>query len=580
MNQTKGKLRWLLPFFKPYRFLLFIVLCLALISTALELSYPFLSKVFIDDVLLQPTYSLKSILILTFTLMVGGIILQAGNSLLYLHVTLRIVKSIRLHVFNHLERLSYKFFLRTRIGDITTRLNGDINIVQSMLTDGVLNFIIAIITFIIITTVLIYLHWKLFLITLFIFPLLTLSLIYFRPLITNKAKEIREKQSDIQAHMIETFSQIRLVKLLVAEKEQSVILDNEIEHLNKKTLQYAIVESLAGGIPRILTFGMTSIILFIGGIMVLNDELTVGSLLAFTTYLSRYFSPVQTIAGLYIRFHTMLVSLRRLTEYLEEQPEHYDEKHEKQVINDKAELRCHKLSFTYKDRTLFNNVSLQLKAGNAYALAGPSGSGKSTFIDLLVNLRQPTTGTVYLNDQSIYQIPVNQLRKNVFVVPQDIELIHQTVKENLLFSLSKEERTQMTDEQIKRVCQYVNLHEEIMRLPEQYNTVLGEQGRVLSGGQKQRLSIARGLLRDPTILILDEATSGLDYRLEQDIFNQLQNWLHEDERRMLMIVSHRLHSLQWVDEWLVIENEHISKVNKLSLMSEDNANTFKQVTLK
>lgn len=550
---------WLIPFFKRYCILLFIVFCLALISTALELSYPYLSKVFIDDVLIEQTYSLKFILLLTFSLMVIGILLQIGNSFLYLYITLNIMKQIRLYVFNHLQRLTYRFFLQTRVGDLTTRLNGDINIVQNMLTDGVLNFLMSIITFIIITSVLIYLDVTLFLLTLFIFPLLTFTLIYFRPIITRMTKNIREKNSDIQAHMIDSFSQIRLIKLLVAEKIQHERLDVEIEQLNKKTLRYAIVESFASNIPRIVTFGMTAIILFIGGMMVLANELTIGSLLAFTTYLSRYFSPVQSIANLYIRFHAMLVSLRRLTEFLHEDKEFYGQYAEEQLRDQQTTIQLDGMSYTFKSRSLFSNVTYTFHSGKAYALIGDSGSGKSTLLDMFVHLRKPSSGTVLFNDVPLQYIPVNALRKEVFVIPQEVELIHDTVIENLLFHLDESERKHILETQIECICKKVQLHEEIMNLPNGYETILGERGRMLSGGQKQRLSIARGLLQNPKILVLDEATSGLDYTLEKHLFKELNRWLKSDPSRMLLIVSHRIHALDWVDEVLQIQNGQLER---------------------
>ena len=568
MNRKRHMLRWLWPFFSPHRFVLVLVFIFAIIGTALELSYPYLSKVFIDDVLIQPKYSLKSILLLTVGLTVFGTILQLVNSYIYLRTTLTIIKKLRLHLFLHLERLRYSFFVRTRVGDITTRLNGDINIVQGTLTDGLLQFCMSVLTLMFITGVLIYLDWKLFLLTLFIFPLLIVSLLYFRPKITKKTKHIRENQSDIQGHMIETFGQIRLIKLLRAEEDRKDKLGVKIDQLNQNSLQYAIIESMAGGIPRIITMGMSSIILFLGGMMVIDGSMTLGSLLAFTAYLSRFISPVQTLAGLYIRFQNMFVSLHRLMEYLQ-LPLEDDGAHAAfPTKRDGGSLfQCRAVGKRYGENSrLFKDVGLTLEGSTSYALVGPSGSGKSTFIDLLVRLKLSSEGELLFRGRPIEDIPVDELRKQVFIVAQEVEILHDTVMENLLLGISQDERRQITKEEIVLVCQQIGLHFEIQQLSEQYDTVIGERGKVLSGGQKQRLSIARGLLRKPDVLILDEATSGLDYELEHELFKRLHTWQRTEEGRMLLVISHRLDSIDWVDRWLLVQQGTISEVDTYGQM--------------
>lgn len=564
MIRGRKMLGWLWPFFAPHRLVLTLVFILAIIGTALELSYPYLSKVFIDDVLIQPKYDLKTILLLTFGLTLLGTVLQLINSYIYLRTTLTIIKKLRLYLFHHLERLRYSFFVRTRVGDITTRLNGDINIVQGTLTDGLLQLCMSVLTLVFITCVLIYLDWKLFLMTLLIFPFLLASLFYFRPKITKKTKDIRENQSDIQGHMIETFSQIRLIKLLRAETDRKDKLGVKIDQLNHHSLQYAIIESVAGGIPRIITMGMTSIILFLGGMMVIEGSMTLGSLLAFTTYLGRFFSPVQTLAGLYIRFQNMFVSLHRLMEYLNLPVE--DEGARETCPRPRTSgplFECRDIGKRYGKEIppLFQNVNLTLEAGYSYALVGPSGGGKSTFIDLLVRLKTPSHGRLLYEQQPIEEMPVSQLRKQVFVVAQDVEILHDTITENLLLGLSAEERKEITTDEMIRVCREIGLHLEIEKLPNQYDTVIGERGKVLSGGQKQRLSIARGLLREPDILILDEATSGLDYELERELFKRLHFWQKSRAHRMLLVISHRLESLDWVDRWLLVQQATISEAD-------------------
>jgi ABC-type bacteriocin/lantibiotic exporter with double-glycine peptidase domain len=548
-------LRWLQPFFAPYRWILFLVLCLAFITTMADLSYPYLSKVFIDHVLIEQKYSLKSIILLTFLIVVLSVILQNVNSYIYLHATLNITKKLRMYLFDRLEHLSYEFFVRTKIGDLTNRLNSDLNIVQGTLTDGVLQFIMSVFHFFFIAAMLLYLNWQLFLTILFIFPLLIWSMFYFRPKLVQKTKEIRALHGDIQSHIIETFSHIRSIKLLQAECERTERLGRKINTLNNTSLQYALLESIAAGIPKVTTAVAAALVLLIGGMKVLNGTLTVGSLLAFTTYLSRFFTPVQTMAGLYIRFQNMFVSLERIIEYLHlpsedtlfsSHPKRLDEAAMFQFVN-----VCKQ---TGNKKYLFNDVNVVLRSGYSYALIGASGIGKSTFVDLLVRLTKPSRGTILFRGNDLESLSIYELRQKVLVIPQEVEMIHDTVKENLLLGLSEEKRRQITENELFHVCKQVSLHDEIQRLPEQYETVIGERGKLFSGGQKQRLAIARGLLRDPEVLILDEATSGLDFQAEREIFTRLDEWCKERPNRMLIIISHRLASLDWLQRYLIIEN--------------------------
>lgn len=567
-KQTEYELAWLWPFFKPYRWTLLVVFILAIASTALQLSYPYLSKIFIDDVLIEPTYSLERILLVTFSLSVLAIVTQLVNSYIYLRVTLQMIKSLRLHLFHHIERLHHQFFVRTPIGEITTRLSGDINIVHGTLTDGVLQLCMTMLTLIFITTMLIILNVKLFLLTLFIFPFLIATLVYFRPLITSKTKQLREDQSAIQGHMIETFTRIRLVKLLTAENERRDQLSGKIDTLNKHSLQYAIIESVAGGIPQALTIGMTTIILLFGGRMVLDDTMTVGSLLAFTAYLSRFFSPVQTLAGLYIRFQNMNVSLQRLTDYLKLPVE--DGRATCQLhrsdLDETATLVFEDVTKRHEHRTLFEHVHLTLQPRTAYAVVGPSGVGKSTFVDLIVRIQDATEGKIQLANKRVETIGVQSLRDTVCVVPQDVEILNETIRDNLLFGQSNEEKRQVSDQRLEEVCRTIGLHDDFCRLPNGYDTFVGEAGKRLSGGQRQRLAIARALLRNPRILILDEATSGSDYELERELFGHLRTWLNERDDRWLFVISHRLESLATFDEWLIFRNGTIERLNDYEQM--------------
>ncbi|MGG3823502.1 peptidase domain-containing ABC transporter [Geobacillus thermodenitrificans] len=569
MKDRYHKFYWLWPFFAPYRWILFIVFVLSLVTTVADLSYPYFSKILVDHVLIEQKYSLKSVVLLITAIVVFSIIVQTVNSYVYLYVTLNVMKRMKVYFFHKLERLPYEFFVRTKIGDITNRLNNDLNIVQGTLTDGLVQLMMSAFHLLFITVILIYLNWQLFVVTLVIFPILIWAVVYFRPKLVQKTKEIRNFHGQIQSHIIETFGYIRSIKLLQAEKERAEGLDQKIGAVNTLSLRYALLETIASGIPRMATMMMALVVLLIGGMKVLDGTLTVGSLLAFTTYLNRFFAPVQTMAGLYIQFQTMLVSLERIADYLHLPSEDDSQQPLPRLegVNEKAMFKLIGVGKQIeKGRELFRDVSIAINPNCSYALVGKSGIGKSVFVDLLVRLTKLSQGMILFQGISIDRVPISDIRRRVVVIPQEVEIIHDTVKANLLLGLSEDQRKRVGDHELFQVCQQVGLHEEIQTFPNQYDTVIGEKGKRFSGGQKQRLAIARGLLRDPSVLILDEATSGLDLEAEREVFARLDAWRRAQPNRTLIVVSHRIASLDWVERYLVIQNGAIVEMENYEEM--------------
>lgn len=552
-------LAWMYPFFKPYMVWFYVVIALAIVSTALGLSYPYLSKVLIDDVFIEPKYELSHVLIIGFSVVLLGMLLQALNGYLYLKITLQVIKSLRVYLFNRVQSIRYDALSRIKVGDMTTRINGDLNEIQRVITDGVLSLITNVITFIFIMGMLLYLDWKLFLLCTIAIPILGLSIYYFRPKVISYTRRIREGHSEIMGTMIDTLKFIKLVKVSNGEGERSTKLEKKIERLNKNSLMFAIIQNLAEGIPRAAIAAVTGLVLLIGGKSVLAGALTVGSLLAFTTYLGRFFSPIQSFAGLYMSFQKAFVSADRIQDYLNLPMEEND--HSKPIIH----LNQSESLLSVKGLTkqlpqglqVMNHVDFNIADQSTTALLGPSGTGKSTIIHSLIKLTQIESGDIYLKNTNINDFPLHQLRREIQVVSQDNEILNETIRENLLLGLSKESRLKVSDEMLEKVCEVTGILLFIKSLPQEFDTAIYENGSNLSGGQKQRIAIARALLKDPTLLILDEATSGLDQVSERKLFIQLQQWVQEEQGRALLIISHRLSSVKWVDQLLLLDKGRI-----------------------
>ncbi|MEC1778062.1 ABC transporter ATP-binding protein [Schinkia azotoformans] len=574
--RTLFSLKWIIPFIKPYRVVLAFIILVAICSTTLSLSYPFLSKILIDDVLINNKYELQTVLLIGVGMMMTGVLLQAVNSFIYLRITLLILKSLRVDFFGRIQRNVYDFFIRNKVGDITTRLNGDLNEIQSFVTDGALQFITNLLTLSFITGMLLFLDWKLFLYALIFIPVLLGSLLYFRPKIINWTRKIREHHSDIQAHMIETFSNIRLIKLSAAEEQQGEKLNQKIIRLNRDTLSLSIIQSLAEGIPRTAIGFSTGFVFLVGGSNVIDESMTLGSLLAFITYLGRFYSPIQSLAGLYLRFQRVRVSVDRIHEFIYNSEKEDTKTKEtvsygtKGISYDFTLLEYNQVSkWTGTAGQTLINVNLNLRPNAIAALIGPSGAGKTTLVDTMVRLTPITGGTIRFQGEDISEIPLSRLRREIVIVSQEQEMLNGTIIDNLLIGFSDLEKRQLTQAEIERCCEQTGILGVIQSLPDQFETVVGQRGKRLSGGEKQRLAIAGALLKNPVLLILDEATSGLDQISERQLFLALKEWMGTGPMgKGILIISHRLSSMKLMDQILLFEDGQVVDQGKHGALEE------------
>lgn len=550
--------KWLIPYVKPFFFHLTIVLLLALLSTALTLSYPYFTSMLIDDVLIRHTYSLKVVVSLAFGTMFMGYLLTSVNSLLYLRITLTMLRNVRRDLLVRIQKTKFQFFVHRKVGDIITRLNGDAAEVQGGLTDVILQGMIQVCTLSFVAFMLFWLNWKLALMSIVFVPFLIVAIFYFRPKIVTVSKEMREQHSILQSFLIERLNGIKLIKLAVGEKRVADEFDDQVEQINKKSFQYSLLTTFAEGVPKI-TIILTSVMIFSwGGLQVLDNHMTVGALIAFTGYQSRLFGPVQSIAALYMRLQRMNVSLKRLEELFAQTSEE-DEKEslveEKKQPNIKRRkvlaplLEFQQVSFQYQlNKPVLQDVTLSLRDGEAAAIIGKSGIGKSTMIDLMTGIIRPTKGTIYFQGLSLDDWPLEDLRKEISVASQQAPLFNGTIADNIRFHVPMAPMDEVIE-----IAKLVGIHEQIIEMEEGYDTMVGERGAALSGGQRQRIALARTLLKPATLYILDEATSELDERSEIELYRRLS----EDVCfKQMLIISHRPRTLEWVDvKWHVMDGK-------------------------
>ncbi len=593
--QTRYK--WLFPFVRPYLPALAGVLLLSLLSTGLALSYPYFSSLLIDGVLINRTHSLFEIVTIAFCLMITGYLLSAMNSLWYLRITLRMLRDLRTAIVLRVERTHYAYFVRTKAGDIITRLNGDAAEVQGGLTDVVLQAIIQVSTFLFVGFMLFWLDYRLAISCMVFLPVVIASVLYFRRHVVETSGTLRVQNSLLQSFLIERLQAITIIKLLSAEQRVADDFDRKVAELNESSFRLSWITTVAEGIPRMAIIVSTLIIFAWGGYEVLSGEMTVGALVAFTGYQARIFGPVQSLAGLVLRIQRMSVSLKRLEELLmlpDEADEVNQTRHVGKGRNQAAEsksvataataattnesvcdemkagnnperrqavrgdeqdkpahpiLELRQVSFAHEARRpLLRCISATLHAGEAVALTGDSGQGKSTLIHLITGLYRPSSGSIVFDEDELSCKTVEGIRKRIAVAVQQPYIFHASVLENIRFGAPH-----ATEEEVIKAATLAGLHDEIMQLADAYETVVGERGYSLSGGQRQRLALARTLLIPADLYILDEATSEVDSATERQIYQRLREAL---SGRSMVIISHRVGALDWVEtKWHLAHGE-------------------------
>jgi ABC-type bacteriocin/lantibiotic exporter with double-glycine peptidase domain len=547
------RFRRLLPFVTPFRWRLLLVFGLSLFSTILGLLWPVFTKILIDDVLLaKNTRLLVWLTVLMVVVTVVGYVIGAVNRYQYTQVTAQVLFSLRQHLFAHLQALSLRFHTRAKVGDLLSRLNTDISEVQSILTDAVFTFVTNV--FVLLATVgfLVWLHWQLFLVSLVVVPLQLYGVAKVRPFLVEETRKIRELNATLAAFLVESLSAIKFIKLFTAEQIQLRRLRVLGEQFVANVTRFEMWGYLGSTASTATTFLGGALTTLYGGYLVIQGDLSIGSLIAFSAYQSRAFSPLQVLMDLYLRIERAGVSLDRIFEFLDlgkEEEEQGTQGQQLPALRGSVEFR--QVSFAYDGNApVLQEVSFAVPPGGRLTILGPSGTGKSTVIDLLVRLYTPSRGEILLDGVNVRDFDITWLRRQVVVVSHDPVLFHASIAENLRFA-----NPEASQEETIAAAQVAGLHEFVSTLPQGYETLVGERGARLSAGQKQRIALARAVLRQPKILVLDEALSGLDVMNEGVVRKALDALMFDGTTIM---VTHRLSSLQEHDQVIVLEHGRVT----------------------
>lgn len=525
---------------------------------------PFVIKDMVDQVLSEKdTVMLNYIVISIIVVFVIRGVAYYGQSYLMNYVGQRVIIDIRRAVFEKLQRLSLSFYDKHKTGTIMSYVTNDVGALQSAMVDNVVEMITESVILIASIVMMLYLDWKLFLVTFSTFPIVLWFIDTFGKRIRKSGSRIQEATADITSVLQEVASSPRVIKSFVRE-------GYEIERFNKENInnfhanmKYAQLSStLTPTIEFVAAVGV-SIILWYGGNSVIDGTITAGSLVAFLTYAVNISNPIKRLSRVIGNIQKALAAAQRVFGVLD-LPERIKDAPDAKVLPPvKGDVQFKNVSFAYNSgEEVLNNISFDVKPGEVIAFVGPSGAGKSTVASLLPRFYDVTDGSITIDGHDIRNVTLNSLREQVGIVPQETVLFNGTVYDNILYG-----RLDATPEEVEAAAKAANAHDFIMGLPDGYNTMLGDRGVNISGGQRQRISISRAILKNPQILILDEATSALDTESERVVQEALNRLM---VGRTSFVIAHRLSTIKNADKIMVLEKGRlVEQGNHEELMAAD-----------
>ncbi|RMF11805.1 MAG: ABC transporter ATP-binding protein [Alphaproteobacteria bacterium] len=542
---------------------LLLVLALSLAASGLGLIQPWLTKILIDDGLVARNMSVVwqvagvLVAVALLTMAIGAL-----NRWAYVDLSARILFALREDVYAHLLTLSPRFFAGRKTGDIMVRLDGDIAEIQRFVTDSGLALVNGLIVFLGCLGVMLALSPMLTLIAFVVLPLQITYLRFMRPRVERATRALRARAGDIAGYLIERLRAVRLVQASRAEGHERALLSahNAAYHDDLITMQ--LTSYFTGAGPAFLSGLATAALFVAGGALVVNDALSLGTLIAFSVYLARASGPVQTFLGLYVAAERARVSLDRVRELLDHRPLVRSPANPLSLPDrPSGEIRFESVTFSHPERRepILADVSLTIPAGAKVAITGPSGAGKSTIADLLVRFYDPDKGAIMLDGVDLRHLSLGTLRGAVALVAQDTVLLNATLADNIRYA-----RPDASAREIRAAAEAAQLDKVIAALPAGLDTPLPELGATLSGGQRQRVAIARAFLQNPRVLVLDEATSGLDAATEAALTEAVDRLF---AGRTRIVISHNPRALQGVDMELVLDAGRLRIADKKDFLN-------------
>jgi ABC-type multidrug transport system fused ATPase/permease subunit len=541
-------LRRFWPYARSYRRWIVAVVALIGLSQAIDAALIWMFKVLVDEVLVpRDLGAFAWIAVAYLGLTLGGGIVSFADDYLSTWVGERFLLSLRTDFFAHVQRLSLDFFDRRRLGDVISRITGDIAAIETLVLSGVADGISYSLRLVFFAGALFFLQWQLALASLLVAPLFWVAARRFSRLIKEASREKRRRSGSISAVAEESFSNAALVQAYNRQEW-------EVERFHRENLG-AFRAELASTRLKALFTPLVDLIEVIGAVAVIGlgtwalseGRLSLGGLLAFLAYLSQLYSPIRGLSRLTNRLFSASAAAERIVEFLDERPAVADRPGARALRQPRGEIAFEAVGFHYPDapRPALEDFSLTVGQGETVALVGHSGAGKSTVARLLLRFYDPDDGRIAVDGHDLRELRLESLRENVAVLLQETLVFDGTVRENIAYG-----RPGASEPEIVAATRMADAHEFVTALPQGYDTPIGQKGRLLSGGQRQRIAIARALIRDAPILVLDEPTTGLDLESSRRVLEPLRRLMLG---RTTLVISHNLMTVRDADAILVLD---------------------------
>ena len=565
-NKQRSTFFRFLGYAKPYRLLILATIGIGVVGMALNMAFPMLTSMVIDRVIpdgegvsapeLDATAVARRLSLLNWIL-VAAVVVAIGRAVAtffrgYLSARIGngVIFDVRQALWGHLQRLSLSYYDRQQTGNILSRLINDINTAQQMTNGGVIQIALDAATALLILGLLVYIEPLLAAVTMIVMPFYFIAYHRLRPQIRQASRDVQAQMAKISGNAQERLAGIAIVQSFAAEGHERRQFHAENSDHFSKVMTRVRYSHFLSGLSALIISGGTVIVLYLGGFLALKGALSAGNVVAFILYVGMMYGPLERLAEINTTIQTSLAAVERVFAVFDIVPEVRSRPDAIAELEGPGELTFDHIDFEYiPRRPVLRGIDLKISAGEKVALVGPSGAGKSTFAGLIPRLYDVSEGAIRIDGIDVRDIHLKTLRRNIGIVLQDPFLFNGTVRENLRYG-----RKQATNEQVIDAAIAANAHSFIEELPEGYETVVGERGVTLSGGQKQRLSLARTILKDPKILILDEATSSLDSESENLIQDAMSRLL---AGRTALIIAHRLSTIVGVDRILVVNQGQI-----------------------
>lgn len=539
--------RRLKPFLRPYLRPLVLVLMISLLATGMNLAQPYLSKLMIDKALLpRDMRTLLAIAATMIALSIMGYALNILSTYRYVSASAGMLFDIRAALLRHLQTLSPRFYGSFRLGDLMSRLNSDVSDIQRVTADTLLSVLSNVMMLFGSVGIMLWLDWKLFLVAIVLVPACVFTFRHYQARLDALTREMRERGADLGSLLVDSVMGMRVIASLHAGEHEVERFRTRNNAFVRAMLRMQTASFMAGAIPGTLLTTTTSAVIIYGGWRIIEGTMTIGTLVAFMTYQSRLFSPIQVMMGLVSGLSSARVSLARIFELFDTAPEVVERADPLPLRPLREQLRLRNVSIAHAGRPVLKELDLTIPHGSFCAVVGPSGVGKSTLADLLVRYLDPDAGQVTIDGLDLRDIRIAELREAVILVDQSPFLFNDTIAVNVAFA-----RPEASADEIARAVQLAGLGPLLARLPDGLEARTGERGLALSAGERHRVAIARALLRQPQVLILDEPTAALDEETEREVAQALRKALPE---ATIIAITHRALLAEMADMVVTIED--------------------------